>query len=111
MRKHCNGGITHRGSHSIQYDFMFHGIRYRPSLKRTSTEANLRRAREHLVAIKERVAAGSFQFDEEFPALRVAFEFGFRDHPQHYNPASGALGRLSPVRRESPKRSKEVIDL
>jgi len=177
MRTSCNGGITPRGRHTIQYDFMFGGVRYRPSLKRAPTEANLRRAREHLAAIKERIAAGSFHFDEEFPsyrhleavisapglrtcghvfdaflnhcaslqqkggmeaitvagyrkilggvwrptighrnflhithselvsiadshawsrktynnaisALRVAFEFGFRDHPQHHNPAS-----------------------
>ena len=177
MRRSSNAGITPRGPHAIQYDFMFEGLRYRPSLRRTTTESNLRRAREHLAAIKERIAAGSFHFDEEFPnyrrlaavmsvpgqrtcghvfdeflnhcaslqqkggmeaitvagykkildgiwrpavghrnflhvthselvsiadshiwrrktynnaisALRVAFEFGFRDHPQHHNPAS-----------------------
>lgn len=54
MRRSRNSGITPRGCHSIQYDFMFQGVRYRPSLKRTPTEANLRRAREHLAAIKER---------------------------------------------------------
>jgi integrase len=70
MRKSRNDGITPRGSQSIQYDFIFRGIRYRPSLKRTPTEANLRRAREHLTVIKERIAAGSFQFAEEFPAYR-----------------------------------------
>src|SRR5687767_3915460 len=70
MRKSRNDGITPRGSQSIQYDFIFRGIRYRPSLKRTPTEANLRRAREHLAVIKERNAAGSFQFAEEFPAYR-----------------------------------------
>ena len=177
MRRSCNGGISPRGHRAIQYDFMLQGVRYRPSLRRTPTEANLRRAREHLAAIKERIAAGTFQFAEEFPryrhidmvmsalgqracshvfdaflnhcaslqqkggmeaitvagykkildgvwrpkighrkflqvthselvsiadshvwsrktynnaisALRVAFEFGFRDHPQHHNPAS-----------------------
>jgi hypothetical protein len=46
MRTSCNGGITPRGRHTIQYDFMFEGVRYRPSLKRAPTEANLRRARE-----------------------------------------------------------------
>jgi hypothetical protein len=49
---------------------MFQWVRYRPSLRRTLTEANLRRAREHLAAIKERIAAGSFHFDEEFPGYR-----------------------------------------
>ena len=39
----------------------------------SSQEADLeaiRRAREHLAAIKERIAAGTFQFAEEFPAYR-----------------------------------------
>lgn len=67
MRRSRNGGITPRGCRAIQYDFMFEGVRYRPSPRRTPTEANLRRAREHLAAIKERIAAGSFQFAEEFP--------------------------------------------
>jgi integrase len=70
MRRACNGGITPKGSRSIQYDFMFRGVRYRPSLRQASTEANLRRAREHLGVIKERIAAGTFQFAEEFPAYR-----------------------------------------
>jgi hypothetical protein len=32
--------------------------------------ANLRGAREHLAAIKEHIAAGTFQFAEEFPSYR-----------------------------------------
>lgn len=70
MRRACNGGITPKGSRSIQHDLMFQGVRYRPSLRRTPTEANLRRARAHLGVIKERIAAGIFQFAEEFPACR-----------------------------------------
>ena len=42
-------------------------MRYRPTLLRAPTETNLRRAREHLVGIKERIAAGTFSFAEEFP--------------------------------------------
>lgn len=70
MRRACNSGITPKRGRSIQYDFMFQGVRYRPSLRRTPTEANLRRAREHLGVIRERIAAGTFQFAEEFPAYR-----------------------------------------
>jgi integrase len=177
MGRPFTGGVIARRQRSIQYDFFFEGTRYRPSLRRTPSEANLRRAREHLAAIKERIAAGVFEFSEEFPnfrglpqvmrslsertcgqvfddflehceskhrkggmeavtvsgyrkildgiwrpalntqkllkvehtalvkiadshdwsrktynnaisALRVAFEFGFRDHPQHHNPAA-----------------------
>jgi integrase len=70
MRGTCSGGITPRACAAIQYDFIFEGVRYRPSLRRIPTEVNLRRAREHLAAIKERIAAGTFQFVEEFPDYR-----------------------------------------
>ena len=50
-RKSNNGGVTAYRDR-IQYDFMLDGVRYRPSLDRKPTEANLRRAREHLQHIK-----------------------------------------------------------
>jgi len=49
---------------------MLEGVRYRPTLKQTPTEANLRRAREDLKAIKERIRMGTFSFVEEFPDFR-----------------------------------------
>jgi hypothetical protein len=69
-RKSMTGGVTIKGRNRIQLDFKFDGVRYRPTLLKTPTEANLRRAREHLVAIKQRIAAGMFQFEEEFPDFR-----------------------------------------
>ncbi len=66
-RKSKTGGVTVAGRERIQFDFKFGGVRYRPTLLRTPTESNLRRAREHLVGIKERIAAGTFSFAEEFP--------------------------------------------
>ena len=65
-RKSNTGGVT-AGRERIQFDFKFGGVRYRPTLLRAPTETNLRRAREHLVGIKERIAAGTFSFAEEFP--------------------------------------------
>jgi integrase len=65
-RKSNTGGVT-AGRERIQFDFKFGGMRYRPTLLRAPTETNLRRAREHLVGIKERIAAGTFSFAEEFP--------------------------------------------
>jgi len=50
--------------------FMLEGVRYRPTHKQNPTEANLRRAREHLKAIKERIRLGTFSFVEEFPDFR-----------------------------------------
>jgi Arm DNA-binding domain len=38
------------------------------------TEANLRRAREQLKAIKERIRPGTFSFIEEFPDFRDLHE-------------------------------------
>jgi integrase len=66
-RKSRTGGVTMAGRDRIQFDFMLAGVRYRPTLLRMPTETNLRRAREHLVGIKERIAQGTFLFAEEFP--------------------------------------------
>jgi hypothetical protein len=46
---------------------MLEGVRYRPTVKQIPTEANLRRAREHVKAIKERIRLDTFSFAEEFP--------------------------------------------
>jgi integrase len=64
------GGAISKGSQRIQYDFRLNGVRYRPTLKAIATEANLRRAREHLKAIKEHIRLGTFSFIEEFPDFR-----------------------------------------
>jgi integrase len=69
-RKSTTGGVTIKDRNRIQFDFKFDGVRYRPTLLKTPTEANLRRAREHLAAIKQRIAAGLFRFEEEFPDYR-----------------------------------------
>jgi integrase len=66
-RKSKTGGVSAAGRERIQFDFKFGGVRYRPTLLRAPTETNLRNAREHLVGIKERIAAGTFSFAEEFP--------------------------------------------
>jgi len=69
-RPSSTGGVSARGSNGIQYDFMLEGVRYRPTIKQTPTEANLRRAREHLKAIRECIRFGTFSFAEEFPDFR-----------------------------------------
>lgn len=67
-RRSLSGGICPAGPSRIQFTFQFEGVRYRPTLKRVPTEANLRRAREHLIGIKTRISAGTFSFAEEFPS-------------------------------------------
>ncbi len=63
-------GVSAKGRNRIQYDFMLDGARYRPTLPRIPTEANLRRARAHLEDIKSRIRNGTFIFEEEFPNYR-----------------------------------------
>jgi integrase len=64
------GGVAGKGSQRIQYDFRLNGVRYRPTLKAIPTEANLRRALDHLKAIKKHIHLGTFSFIEEFPNFR-----------------------------------------
>lgn len=64
------GGVCAKGANRIQYDFMLDRARYRPTLPRAPTEANLRRAQAHLKQIKARIRAGTFIFEEEFPDYR-----------------------------------------
>ena len=70
-RKSISGGVWALGSDRIQFDFEFDGVRYRPTLKRSPTEANLKRARKQLVEIRQRIVAGTFIFAEEFPDYRL----------------------------------------
>jgi hypothetical protein len=69
-RRSLTGGVIGKGKIRIQFDFRLNGVRYRPTLKMIPTEANLRRARERLKAIKERIRLGTFSFMEEFPDFR-----------------------------------------
>jgi integrase len=66
-RRSTTGGVCAVGHGRIQFTFKFEGMRYRPTLPKTPTEANLRRAREQLAGINTRIAAGTFSFAEEFP--------------------------------------------
>jgi integrase len=69
-RKSITGGVAPAGHSRIRFDFKFEGVRYRPTLLRTPTETNLRRARRHLEGIKQRIASDTFSFAEEFPEFR-----------------------------------------
>jgi hypothetical protein len=66
------GGVRAKGKGRVQFDFKFHGTRYRPTIAAETTEANLRRARAKLRRIKARIVSGTFSFNEEFPAYRYS---------------------------------------
>jgi integrase len=68
--KWFTGGVVAVSRGRIQFDFMFEGVRYRPSIQRPPSEANLRRARERLEQIKRQIEVGTFSFAEEFPDYR-----------------------------------------
>jgi hypothetical protein len=62
--------VAAAGRYRIRFDFTFEGHRYRPSVLRVPTETNLRRTREQLACIKQRIAAGTFSFADDFPDFR-----------------------------------------
>jgi hypothetical protein len=62
-----HGGVAAAPGGKIQFDLIVNAIRYRPSMKRPPSEANLRRARQRLEAIKQQIHLDTFSFEEEFP--------------------------------------------
>jgi hypothetical protein len=74
--KWFTGGVAAAPRGRIQFDFIVNGIRYRPSIKRPPSEANLRRARERLESIKQQIRLGIFSFEEEFPDYRFLSRVG-----------------------------------
>jgi integrase len=75
-RKSITGGVAPKGADRIELTFVFEGVRYRPTIKRVPSEANLRRARVQLQEIKRRIASGTFVFAEEFPEYRYMEQLG-----------------------------------
>jgi integrase len=68
--KWFTGGVVAASRGRVQFDFIYEGVRYRPSIRRPPSEANLRRARERLQDIKRQIEIGAFCFAEEFPDYR-----------------------------------------
>src|SRR5688572_9484731 len=68
--KWFTGGVSAAPSGRIRFDVQFEGVRYRPTVKRPPSEANLRRARERLATINQQIEVGTFSFAEEFPDYR-----------------------------------------
>jgi integrase len=67
-------GVRPKGKNRIEFEFRYKGRRYRPTLLRVPSEANLRRASLQLRDIKERIKFGVFNFREEFPDYRFTDE-------------------------------------
>lgn len=70
MAKKELSGVQAKGTDRIQFDFRIAGVRYRPTVERTPSTANLRRAEIQLKGIKARIKNGTFVFEEEFPDYR-----------------------------------------
>ena len=69
--KWFTGGIVAAPRGRTQFDFIHNGVRYRPSIKRPPSEANLRRARERLEVIKRHIRLGTFSFEDLCTMLRL----------------------------------------
>ena len=62
--------VRAKGPNRIQFTIWYNNKRYRITVPRPSTEANLRRARKQLEDIQVRIADGTFSFADEFPDSR-----------------------------------------
>lgn len=70
-RSRSGGGVRAAGKDRIEFEFIYEGRRYRPTVLRKPTEANLRRARIQLQLIDEAIRQGTFDFAQEFPDYRL----------------------------------------
>ncbi|MEJ1962897.1 MAG: DUF3596 domain-containing protein [Gammaproteobacteria bacterium] len=103
-RRSQSGGVGPKGRHRIEFTFFYDGKRYRPTVKRPPTEANLRRARIQLEAIKTRIEAGTFSFVEEFPGYK------FKDELPEVKAAEAAeVERKKQARKPKPKTCNDVF--
>jgi integrase len=94
-------GVRPKGSDRIEFEFIFRGKRYRPSLPRIPTEANLRRASVQLREIKQRIKYGTFNFREEFPDYR------FTETPSGEMPPDE--GQTEPTGKETRPVVKQTL--
>ena len=118
-RRSLSGGVASKGKDRIEFTFVYEGVRYRPTVQRIPSEANLRRARVQLEGIKERIKSGTFSFAEEFPDYRYMARVpdGSTSQPEadsfavHTTPRSA----LAPMRRASskaaPRADKQIQSL
>ncbi len=68
-------GVVAASCGRIQFDFQLDGVRYRPTIKRPPSEANLRRARERLQVIKRQIEDGMFSVRRRVPGLPIPAAF------------------------------------
>ena len=79
-RKANLSGVRVQRSNRIQFDLVFEGVRYRPSIERIPNEANLRRAHQQLKDMKKRIGRGEFNFADEFPDYRFKASLPTANH-------------------------------
>ena len=89
MTRKSQGGVYAKGADRIEFAFFYKGKRYRPTVLRAPSAANLRRAQLQLDDIKARIKAGTFNFAEEFPDYRF-------------------IGNLEEVQREKERKREEA---
>jgi integrase len=91
-RRSLTGGVRPKGSDRIELEFTYRSTRYRPTLARKPTPANLRQAYVKLASVDRAISEGTFDFAREFPNYRLrsrapkeAREIPREDHRQTCN--------------------------
>lgn len=70
-RRSLSGGVRPKGTSRIEFEFTYRGTRYRPTLARKPTPANLRQAYVKLASVDRAISEGTFDFAREFPNYRL----------------------------------------
>jgi integrase len=70
-RRSVTGGVRPKGAGRIEVEFTYQGRRYRPTIARKPTPANLRKAHVKLASIDRAISEGTFDFAREFPNYRL----------------------------------------
>lgn len=103
-RARHGGGVRAAGKDRIGFEFMYEGRRYRPTVLRKPTDANLRRARVQLQLIDEAIRQGTFDFAEEFPDYRLKSRAPSKTQ-------QAAAPHRAPVTADGPRRTfGDVMD-
>jgi len=100
-KKAALSGVRAKGTDRIEFEFWYEGVRYRPTLERTPSEANLRRSYKQLVDIKQRIKTRTFKFEEEFPDYRFKGAL---------STASGSTAGENDQDKRRPETCKQVFD-
>ncbi|WP_129646150.1 Arm DNA-binding domain-containing protein [Peristeroidobacter agariperforans] len=92
------GSVRAIGKDRIEFMIWIEGKRYRPWVKCTASEANLRRAQRQLEQSKDRIAEGTFNLAEEFPKYRFKHKLPARSLTRAWRGSPRSTSASPPAR-------------